>query len=59
MSIRELQYAIQQAIDEKGVADYASIKIIPNKDNDLELFACENRIEQGKHIVQYTLLGKI
>ena len=48
MTIRDLQYAIQQAIDEKGVCDNARVKVVPNKDGELEIFAVENRITMGE-----------
>ena len=64
MTIRDLQYAIQQAIDEKGVCDNARVKVVPNKDGNLEIFAVENRLtmgEDGKLRPYYneTLLGRV
>ena len=64
MTIRELQYAIQEAIDEKGVCDNARVKVIPNKNCELEIFAVENRLTMGEDgkLRPYhneTLLGRI
>ena len=55
MTIRYLQYAIQQAIDEKGVSDTSRVKIVKNKDGELEVFATERleRIESGELIPYY------
>jgi hypothetical protein len=64
MTIRDLQYAIQLAIDENDMSDNAKVKVCKNKDGEIEIFAVENRIENGKYnsIKQYcqeTLLGRV
>ena len=64
MTIRELQYAIQQAIDEKGVCDNARVRVVYNKDMELEIFAIENRLVNGTDgklspYYKETLLGRV
>jgi len=60
MTIRDLQYAIQDAIDEKGVCDNARVKIVPNKDGELEIFAIEHRIDwRQRPYHNETLLGRV
>ena len=64
MTIRELQYAIQQAIDEKGVRDNARVKIVTNHDGELEIFAEECEWQHDQKIGNYpmwkeTRLGRV
>ena len=64
MTIRDLQYAIQHVIDVKGVCDNARVKVVPNKDGELEIFAVENMLvngDDGKLHPYYneTLLGRV
>jgi len=64
MTIRYLQYAIQQAIDEKDVCDTARVKVVKNKDGELEIFAIENRLVNGtdgklRPYYKETLLGRV
>lgn len=64
MTIRDLQYAIQDAIDEKGVCDNARVRVVYNKDMELEIFAIENRLVNGtdgklRPYYKETLLGRV
>ena len=64
MTIRELQYAIQDAIDEKGVDDEAQVVIIQKRDGKFEIFAAEELVrivEDGKlqPYPRQTLLGRV
>lgn len=64
MTIRELQYQIQYAIDEKGMDDTARLKLERNKDGELVLFAIGRleRIVEGGRVIPYNReveLGKI
>ena len=55
MTIRYLQFAIQEAIDEKGVSDTSRVKIVKNKDGELEVFATERleRIGKSGELIPY------
>jgi hypothetical protein len=64
MTIRDLQYAIQDAIDEKGVDDEAQVVIIKKRDGKFEIFAAEVlvRIVEDGELQPYprqTLLGRV
>lgn len=39
MTIRELQYKIQDAIDEYGVPDDAELRVVSNKDGEMDIRA--------------------
>ena len=63
MTIRDLQYAIQDAIDEKGVDDEAQV-VIEKRDGKFEIFAAEELVrivEDGKlqPYPRQTLLGRV
>ena len=64
MTIRGLQYAIQDAIDEKGVCDNARVKVITTKDKEVGIFAEYIELKYGingmKHpYKRLTLLGRV
>ena len=39
MTIRDLQYKIQEAIDEYGIPDNAKLRIVANKDGEMDIRA--------------------